>query len=155
MYDKASLLREHAKEITEIIEATKEDSEDEAIRAEIAAALSASLNRKKMSTQSIKDMDLYRLAQAIKQAGSGQECTELLKRTFPGSWSIIFEKYNFAWRFPWREMKQTRQKELPKKMAEGLISGMEEEVQDLEKSIKELDEHIGELTKEIRKHKEK
>jgi hypothetical protein len=40
-------------------------------------------------------------------------------------------------------------------MAEGPISGIEEEVQSLEKTMKELDEHVGELTKEVRKHGEK
>ena len=48
MDEKESFLREHAKEITEIIEATGEDPENVEVRAEIAAALSASLHSKKM-----------------------------------------------------------------------------------------------------------
>ena len=155
MYEKESLLREHAKEITEIIEATREDPENEEIRAEIAATLSDSLNRKKMRARSVKDTDLYRLAQAVKQAGDQQECAELVKRAFPRRWSIIFEKYNFDWKLSCRDMRPTRRKEPPTKMAEGPISGIEEEVQSLEKTMKELDEHVGELTKEIRKHEEK
>jgi NTP pyrophosphatase (non-canonical NTP hydrolase) len=155
MYEKESLLREHAKEITEIIEATREDPENEEIRAEIADALSDSLNKKKMRARSVKDTDLYRLAQAVKQAGDQQECAELVKRAFPRRWSIIFEKYNFDWKFSCKEMKPTRRKEPAKKMAEGPINGIEEEVQGLERTIKELDEHVGELTKEIRKHEEK
>jgi hypothetical protein len=48
MYEEESFLQENAKEITEIIEATREDPENEEIRAEIAATLSDSLHRKKM-----------------------------------------------------------------------------------------------------------
>ena len=155
MYEKESLLREYAKEITEIIEATREDPENEEIRADIAATLSDSLNKKKMRARSVKDTDLYRLAQVVKQAGGEQECAELVKRAFPRRWSIIFERYNFAWKFSCRDIKPTRRKEPPKKVVEGPISGMEEEVQGLEKTMKELDDRVGELTKEIRKHDEK
>jgi hypothetical protein len=105
---KDPFLREHAKEITEIIEATREDPENEVVRAEIAAALSASLHCKKMRARSVKDTDLYRLAQAVRQAGGEQECVELVKRAFPRRWSVIFEKYNFAWKFFCRETRPTR-----------------------------------------------
>jgi hypothetical protein len=108
-----------------------------------------------MRARSVKDTDLYRLAQAVKQAGDQQECAELVKRAFPRRWSIIFEKYNFDWKLSCRDMRPTRRKEPPTKMAEGPISGIEEEVQSLEKTMKELDEHVGELTKEVRKHGEK
>jgi site-specific recombinase XerD len=155
MYKEESFLREHAREITEIIEATREDPENEEIRAEIAATLSDSLHRKKMRAHSIKDTDLYRLAQAVKQAGDEHECAELVKQVFPRRWSVIFEKYNFAWKFSCREARPTRRKEPPKKKGKSPTSGIENEVQDLEKSVKELDEHVGELTKEIRKHEEK
>jgi site-specific recombinase XerD len=140
MYEKDSFLREHAKEITEIIEATGEDPENEEVRAEIAAALSASLHSKKMRARSVKDTDLYRLAQAVKQAGGEQECVELVKRAFPRRWSVIFEKYNFAWKFSCRETRPTRRKEPPKKTAKSPTSGIEEEIQGLETTMKELDE---------------
>jgi len=153
MDEKESFLREHAKEITEIIEATKEDPENETIRAEIADALLQSLHRKKMRARSVKDTDLYKLAQAVKQAGGEQECAEVVRRVFPRRWSIIFEKYNFAWKFSCRA--PARPRKPPKKMAEGPISGIEKEVQGLKKTVKELDEHVGELTKEIRKFEEK
>jgi hypothetical protein len=155
MYDKESFLREYEKEITEIIEATKEDPENEEIRAEIAATLSDSLNRKKMRARSVKDTDLYRLAQVVKQAEGEHECAELVRRAFPRRWSIIFEKYNLAWKFSCRERRPARGKEPSKKVAEGPMSGIEEEVQGLEKTMKELDEHVGELAREIRKHEEK
>jgi len=153
MDEKESFLREHAKEITEIIEATKEDPENEEIRAEIAAALLDSLHMRKMRARSVKDTDLYRLAQAVKQARSEEECAELVKRAFPRRWSIIFEKYDFAWKLPCRA--PTRRKKPPKKMAEGPISGIKKEIQSLEETVKELDEHVGELTKEIGKYGEK
>jgi hypothetical protein len=105
MDEKNSFLREHAKEITEIIEATKEDPENEEIRAEIAAALIDSLHSKKVRARSVKDTDLYRLAQAVRQAGGEQECVELVKRAFPRRWSIIFEKYKFAWKFSCRQIR--------------------------------------------------
>jgi hypothetical protein len=153
MDEKDSFLRDHAKEITEIIEATREDPENEQIRAEIAAALLDSLHRKKMRARSVKDTDLYRLAQAVKQAGTEEECAELVKGAFPRKWSIIFEKYNFAWKFSCRG--PTGWKEPPNKTAESPTSGIEEEILGLETTMKELDEHVGELTKEIRKHEEK
>ena len=153
MYDQESFLREHAKEITEIIEAMTESPENEEIRGAIASALLNSLQREQMRARSVKDTDLYRLAQAVKQAGDEQECAELVKRAFPRRWSIIFEKYNFAWKFSCRA--PTRRKKPPKKMAERPMSGIEKEVQGLEKTVKELDEHVGELTEEIRKHEEK
>jgi hypothetical protein len=155
MYKKESFLREHAKEITEIIEATREDPENEEIRAEIAATLSDSLSRKKMRARSVKDTDLYRLAQAVKQAGGEHECAKLVKRAFPRRWSIIFEKYHFDWKFTCKDMRPTRQTGPTKKMAAGPTSVTEEEVRGLEKTMKELDVHVGELTKEIRKHEEK
>ncbi len=133
MYKEESFLREHAKEITEIIEATREDPENEEVRAEITATLSDSLHRKKMRARSIKDTDLYRLAQAVKQAGDEHECAELVKRVFPRRWSIIFEKYNFAWKFSCKEMKPTRRKGPPKKTAKNPTSGMEAEIQGPEK----------------------
>jgi hypothetical protein len=129
MYNEESFLREHAKEITEIIEATREDPKNEEVRAEIAATLSDSLHRKKMRARSIKDTDLYRLAQAVKQAGDENECAELVKRVFPRRWSIIFEKYNFAWKFSCKEMKPTRRKEAPMKTAKDPTSWIEKEVQ--------------------------
>jgi len=153
--DNESFLREHAKEIAEIMEAMREEPDNEGIRAEIAAALSDSLDRKKMRARSVKDTDLYKLAQVVKQAGGEQECAEAVKRAFPRRWSIIFEKYNFPWKFSCKETMPTRRKGPPKKMAEGPITGIEKEVQDLEKTVKELDEHVGELTKEIREHEEK
>ena len=155
MYEKESFLREHAKEITEIIEATREDPENEEIRAEIAVTLSDSLCGKRMRARSVKDTDLHRLAQAVKQARDEHECAELVKRAFPRRWSIIFEKYDFAWKFSCRVMRKTARKGPPKETAKAPASGVEKEVQDLEKSMKELDEHVGELTKEIRKHDEK
>jgi len=154
MYEEESFLREHAREITEIIEATKENIENQEIRAEIAATLSDSLNRKNMRARSVKDTDLYKLAQVVKEAGDEQECAILVKRAFPRRWSVIFEKYNFAWKFSCREMRPTRRKKSPKKTAEGPTSGIEKGVQGLEKTMKELDEHVGELAKEIRKHGE-
>jgi hypothetical protein len=147
--DNESFLREHAKEIAEIMEAMREEPDNEGIRAEIAAALSDSLDRKKMRARSVKDTDLYKLAQVVKQAGGERECAEAVKRAFPRRWSIIFEKYNFPWKFSCRETMP------PKKMAEGPITGIEKEVRDLEKTVKELDKHVGELTKEIREHEEK
>jgi len=155
MDEKDSFLREHAKEITEIIEATRENPENEQIRAEIAAALLDSLHRKKMKARSVKDTDLYRLAQAVKQAEGEQGCAELVKRAFPRRWSIIFEKYKFAWKFSCREIRPTRRKEPPKRTAKSLTSEIEEEIQGLETTMKELDEHVGELAREIRKHEEK
>jgi hypothetical protein len=110
MYDKKSFLREHAKEITEVIEATREDPGNEEIRAEIAATVSDSLDRKKMRARSVKDTDLYRLAQVVKQAGGEQECAELVKRAFPRRWSAIFEKDNFAWKFSCKEMGPARRR---------------------------------------------
>ena len=107
-----------------------------------------------MRARSVKDTDLYRLAQAVKQAGGEQECAEVVRRVFPRRWSIIFEKYNLAWKFSCRERRPARGKEPSKKVAEGPMSGIEEEVQGLEKTMKELDEHVGELAKEIRKHEE-
>jgi hypothetical protein len=156
LFEQASLLREHEKEITDIIEAMKEVPENEEVRAEIAAALAQSLNEEEMragAARSVKDTDLYRLAQAVKQAGTEEECAELVKGAFPRRWSIIFEKYNFAWKFSCRA--PTGQKKPPKKMAKGPVSGIEKEVQDLEETVKELDERVGELTKEIRKLEEK
>ncbi len=155
MYEKESFMREHAGEITEIIEATREDPENEEIRAEIAATLLDALHRKKMRARSVKDTDLYRLAQAVKQAGDEHECAELVKRVFPRRWSVIFEKYNFAWKFSCKETRQTGWKKPPKKKAKGSTSGIEEEIEVLETTMKELDEHMGELTKEIRKREEK
>jgi hypothetical protein len=155
MYEEESFLREHAEEITEIIGATREDPENEEIRAEIAATLSDSLHRKKMRARSVKDTDLYRLAQVVKQAGDEHECAELVKRVFPRRWSIIFEKYNFAWKFSCKEVRQTGRKKPAKKTAKSPTSGIEAEIQGLETTMKELDEHVGELTKEIRKHEEK
>jgi hypothetical protein len=155
MYEKELFLREHAREITEIIEATSEDPENEEIRAEIATTLSNSLNRKQMRARSVKDTDLYRLAQAVKQAADEHECAELVKRAFPRRWSIIFEKYNLAWRFPCKTTKQTTRRGPSKETAKAPTSGVEKEVQGLEKSMEELDKHVEELTKEVRKHDEK
>ncbi len=155
MYEKESFLRDHAKEITEIIEATNEDPENEEIRAEIAVTLSDSLHRKKMRARSVKETDLYKLAQAVKQARDEHECAELVKRAFPRRWSVIFEKYNFAWKFSCKVRRQTTRKGPPKETAKAPTQGVEKEVQDLEKSMKELDEHVGALTKEIRKHEDK
>ena len=70
MYDTESLLQEYAEEITEVIEATRTDPGDDLVRTEIAAALAESLNKQKEKTGkdlSIKDTDLYRLAQAVKR----------------------------------------------------------------------------------------
>ena len=91
----------------------------------------------------------------MKQAGDEHECAELVKRVFPRRWSVIFEKYNFAWKFSCKEMGPTGRKKPPKKTAKSPASGIENEVQGLEKSMKELDEHVGQLRKEIRKHEEK
>ena len=154
MYEKESFLREHAKEITEIIEATREDPENEEVRAEIAATLSDSLHRKKIRARSVKDTDLYRLAQAVKQARDEHECAELVKQVFPRRWSVIFEKYHFAWKFSCSEARPAGRMEPPEKKTKSSTSGIENEFQGLEKSMKELDEHVGELTREIRKHEE-
>ena len=86
MYETDSLLHEYVKEITEIIEATKNDPGNDLVRTEIAAALAESLNKQKKKTGkdlSVKDTDLYRLAQAMKEGRNEHERTLNVKRTFP------------------------------------------------------------------------
>ncbi len=150
MHEEAALLRDHGREITEIIEATKEDSEDRGVREEVAAALAHSLNEEEKSrgTRSIESTDLYRLAQAVRQARDERECAILVKKAFPAEWSIIFEKYDFNWKFSCRDV------EAAKKTTQG-PGGIEEEIEELEETVKELDEHVAELAEEIRKHDEK
>lgn len=150
MHEDEALLREHGRQITEIIEATRDDPEDPEVREEVAAALACSLKEEENSrgTRSIEDTDLYRLAQAIRRAVDERECAILVKQAFPAEWSIIFEKYDFNWKFSCRNV------EAPMKTT-GDSSGIKEEIEELEETVKELDEHVVELAEEIRKHEEK
>jgi hypothetical protein len=113
MYDTESLLQEYAEEITGIIEATRTDPGDDLVRTEIAAALAESLNKQKAKTGkdlSIKDTDLYRLAQAVKEGKDEHERMLNVKRAFPRRWSLIFDKYNFDWNVSRKDTKVERRK---------------------------------------------
>jgi hypothetical protein len=157
MYDTESLLQEYAEEITRIIEATRTDPGDDLVRTEIAAALAESLNKQKTKTGkdiSIKDTDLYRLAQAVKEGKDERERMLNVKRAFPRRWSLIFDKYNFDWNVSYRVMKVERRKGPSKKIGESPTGSVEGEIEGLERTMKKLDEHVEELTGEIRKHEE-
>ena len=157
MHDTESLLREYAKEITEIIEATKSDPGNDLVRTEIAAALAESLNRQKKRAGkdlSVKDTDLYRLAQAVKEGRDEHERTLNVKRAFPRRWSIICDKYNFDWKISCKDLSAVRRKGPPRKRAKSPTGSIEGEIEGLEKTMKKLDEQIGELTEEIRKREE-
>jgi hypothetical protein len=132
MYDTESLLQEYAQEITEIIEATGTDPGDDLVRTEIAAALAESLNEQKTKTSqdiSIKDTDLYRLAQAVKEGKDEHERMLNVKRAFPRRWSLIFDKYNFDWNISRKDIKVERRKGPSKKIAENPAGTTEGEIE--------------------------
>jgi hypothetical protein len=157
MYETESLLREYAKEITEIIEATRTDPGNDLVRTEIAAALAESLNKQKTKTGkdlSIKDTDLYKLAQALKEGNDENERMLNVKRAFPRRWSLIFDKYNFDWNVSREDVKTVRRKGPSRKKEKSSTGSVEGEIKGLERTMKRLDEAVEELTGEIRKHEE-
>jgi hypothetical protein len=151
MVSKEEYTRQYAKEITEIIEATTADPEDTDARFTIAEALAYSLDQAKSKTgkdQSVKDTDLYKLAEVMKHAGSQEECAMALKRAFPRRWSTILEKYNFNWKISCTPIIAG------KKLRKAPLDQFEEKVEDLEKIVKDLEGEVGELKQEVRKYEE-
>ena len=72
-YDVTHVMREYTKEIDFIMTATRAGPEDVQERGKVASALTYSLAAAKKrtgKTTSVEDTDLYKLAQAIREAGS-------------------------------------------------------------------------------------
>ncbi len=151
-YDEEQVMREHAKEIDIIMKATKAGPGDEQERRTVASALAYSLASAKKRTgkdPSVEDTDLYKLAEAIREANNQEECVTAIKRAFPRRWSIILEKYELDWKIP--ECKALLR---ARKATNRRSTRIEAEVENVEEDIKELDRHIEELAEEIRKHEE-
>ncbi len=147
-YDVTHVMREYTKEIDFIMTATRAGPEDVQERGKVASALTYSLAAAKKrtgKTTSVEDTDLYKLAQAIREAGSQEDCAAAVKRAFPRRWSIIFERYDLDWKIP--ECKTALRAGKAKKRRP---SGIEAEVETLEKDVKGLDRDLEALTKQIR-----
>lgn len=154
MHNTESVLRDCGKEIDDILEATINEPGNELIRTEVAADLAESLNAEKKRTGKdlpVKDTDLYRLAQAMKERNNENERILSVKRAFPRRWSIICDRYNFGWNISCKDMKTTRKKGRPKKTARNQVAEIEGEIKSMQENIKELLDHAEELTEELRK----
>lgn len=151
-YKEEQVMREHAREIDVIMQATRAGPADEQERRTVASALAYSLAIAKKRTgkdPSVEDTDLYKLAEAIRESNNQEECVTAIKRTFPRRWSVILEKYELDWKIP--ECKEVLR---ARKAKNRQSSRIEAEVENVEKDVKELDRHIEELVEEVRKRKE-
>jgi len=151
-YDEERVMQEHAKEIDIIMKATRADPADEQARRTVASALAYSLASAKKRTgrdPSVEDVDLYRLAEAIREANNQEECVTAIKQAFPRRWSTILERYDLDWKIP-----ECKTMLLAWKAKNRRSTRIEAEVENLEKNVKELDRHVEELAEDVRKHEE-
>ena len=102
-YNRESMLQQYPAIITDILEATKENPEDEEARARVALSLVRSLSGSKRRTGKDvrpQDTELYKLAVAVQQADTTEELDALLKETLSRAGKGILTKYKLDWNLP-------------------------------------------------------
>ncbi len=154
-YDKESILQQYESEISEILEVTRENPEDEGGKGKVAAILARSLSMIKRRTgedRAPKDTELYKLAPIIRQAKSQEEFDRLLEQELPKAKSGILEKYNLDWSLPWtkeakkrggRRVKATAAPEKPAEDVAARVSAIEAAIEQIQKWLTEVENRAG------------
>jgi hypothetical protein len=102
-YSRESMLQQYPALITDILKATKENPEDEEVRAKVALSLVRSLSATKRRTGkdvAPQETELYKFASVVQQAHTPEELDALLMETLPKAGKSIFTKYKLDWSLP-------------------------------------------------------